>query len=512
MAIPKFIKGWLGGRNSLPISSPMGMRWGKMHKGIDIAIPVGTTIKAPAAGRIVTRKVQKNGAGLYVVLRVESGNEYYNVYFMHLKEASVTVGQEVLAGEQIALSGGDPSDQPNCGNTTGPHLHFEIRKQGTVAVNPIPFLQEKCVLKSTGEILKQETKETPVPPPTPLQSVSEYANKDVTSVTDPNAAERKKKVKKKIVSGAQERLAPGIWQIVKLLMDSSAANRQIFDSSISMQTGPLINFFNKMCQQPLVEFSGDTYGDQYYFMIRKPPYDKEGILKMQELTMINIEDSDIRSTNLSWNIEGIYSWYQMIPFEELAGMNQLNLYMPAIFFPEYAAVWGSKDLTIHNQYVNYYQSGRANTGVDDNKKANGENIIRNAVRDLKYIIESNAYNPFTRKGTITLNGDRRIKRGTLIMMPNGEQFYVDAVSNSYSVGETSVNRSTTLTVSRGMFSKYVNEVKIDGKMISYFNLIDFGKDFDVSKVTSENWKDIVSTWKVNVDVFAFFLKRSQLVM
>ena len=98
------------------------------------------------------------------------------------------------------------------------------------------------------------------------------------------------------------------------------------------------------------------------------------------------------------------------------------------------------------------------------------------------------------------------------MIPNGEQFYFNAVSNSYSVGETSVNRSTTLTVSRGMFSKYVNEVKIDGKMISYFNLIDFGKDFDISKVTSENWKDIVSTWKVNVDVFSFFLKRSQLVV
>lgn len=507
--IPKFIKGWLGGKSSLPISSPMGMREGKMHKGIDVAVPVGTAIQAPHNGRIITRKVQKDGAGLYVVLRIDAeNNEYYNLYFMHLKEASVTVGQDVTAGQQIALSGGDPSDQPNCGNTTGPHLHFEIRKQGTIPVNPLSFLKEKCILTSTGEVIWQG--ETAVAAQT--ASISEYANTDVTAITDFNATERNKKVKKKIVSGAQERLAPGIWQIVKLLMDSSAANRQIFDSSISMQTGPLINFFNKMCQQPLVEFSGDTYGDQYYFMIRKPPYDKEGILKMQELTMISIEDSDIRSTNLSWNTEGIYSWYQMIPFEELAGMNQLNLYVPAIFFPEYAAVWGSKDLTIQNQYVNYYQSGRANTDVDDDKKANGENIVRNAVRDLKYIIESNAYNPFTRKGTITLNGDRRIKRGTLIMMPNGEQFYVDAVSNSYSVGETSVNRSTTLTVSRGMFSKYVNEVKIDGKMISYFNLIDFGKDFDISKVTSENWKNIVSTWKVNVDVFAFFLKRSQLVM
>ena len=232
--IPKFIKGWLGDINSLPISSIMGMRWGRMHKGVDIAVPVGTAIKAPCAGKIVTNKVQRNGAGLYLVLRIDAeNNEYYDLYFMHLKEANVTVGQEVTAGQQIALSGGDPSDQPNAGNTTGPHLHFEIRKQGTVSVNPIPFLQEKCVLKSTGEVLKQETEETPTASePTALQSVSAYSDTDVTAVTDPNATERNKRAKKKIVSGAQERLAPGIWQIVKLLVDSSAANRQIFDSSI----------------------------------------------------------------------------------------------------------------------------------------------------------------------------------------------------------------------------------------------------------------------------------------
>ena len=96
------------------------------------------------------------------------------------------------------------------------------------------------------------------------------------------------------------------------------------------------------------------------------------------------------------------------------------------------------------------------------------------------------------------------------MMPNGEQFYVDAVSNSYSVTGGSVHRSTTLTVSRGMFAPYVNGVKMGGKKISYFNIIDFGENFDISKITSENWKDVISTWKVNIDVFSYFLKRSQI--
>ena len=169
--IPKFIKGWLGGKSSLPISSPMGIRWGKMHNGIDIAVPVGTAIQAPHNGRIITRKVQKDGAGLYIVLRIDvENNEYYNLHFMHLKEANVTVGQEVTAGQQIALSGGDPSDQPNAGNTTGPHLHFEIRKQGTVPVNPLSFLKEKCILTSTGKVLWQG--ETAVADQT--SSISEY--------------------------------------------------------------------------------------------------------------------------------------------------------------------------------------------------------------------------------------------------------------------------------------------------------------------------------------------------
>ena len=187
------------------------------------------------------------------------------------------------------------------------------------------------------------------------------------------------------------------------------------------------------------------------------------------------------------------------------------LYMPAIFFPEYAAIWGSRDFTLQSQYVNFYNSGYWNQTTDAQKKRNGENIIKNAVKDLKYIIESNAYIPFTRSGTITLNGDRRIKRGTIIIMPNNEQFYVDSVSNSISFNNNSVERSTTLNVSRGMFQEYIDGKKVNGELMSYFNIIDFGKDFDVDNITTENWKKAFSSWKVNVNVFAFFLKRSQIL-
>ena len=294
-------------------------------------------------------------------------------------------------------------------------------------------------------------------------------------------------------------------------MDSSVSQRQIFDSSISMQTGPLINFFNKVCQQPLVELSGDTFGDQYYFMVRKPPYDKEGMKKMQSLVSYVIDESEIMSTNIGWSNTGIYSWYQLIPFAEFGGLDQTMLYMPAIFFPEYAAIWGSKQLVIQSQYVNFYMSGYWDQTTDEEKKRNGENIIKNAINDLKYLIESNAYNPFTRSGTIVLNGDRRIKRGTLVIMPNNEQFYVDGVANSFSISGNSVERTTTLTVSRGMFQEFIDGVEVNGDLMSYFNIIDFGEDFNINNITTEEWKKILSKWKVNVNVFAFFLKRSQML-
>lgn len=508
MAIPVFKKGWIGGLTKLTISSPMGMRNGKMHFGVDVAIPVNTKLLAPIGGKIIKVSTQAKGAGLYVKLRYYyEANRYCDLLFMHLHDTSVYMGQTVSEGDLIGYSGGDPSDKPKCGRSTGPHLHFEIRKGG-VAVNPIQFLSEECVLKgriiSTGrnQALLVEN----------MDSSSNYLSTDITSQSDENAIEQDIVTKTTTKVGAVgERLAPGIWQITKLLMDSSVANRQMFDSSISFQTGPLINFFNKVCQQPFAEFTGDTFGDQYYFMIRQLPFDKEGIKRMQDLTSYNIEEDEIISTSIGWTNTGIYSWYQLIPFAEYGGMDQTMLYMPAIFFPEYAAIWGSKDLTIQSQYVNFYMSGYWNQNTDEQKKMNGENIIKNAVKDLKFMIESNAYNPFTRSGQIVLNGDRRIKRGTLVIMPNGEQFYVDSVSNSFSIGENSVERTTTLTVSKGMFMEFVDGVKVNGEVMSYFNLIDFGEEFDVKDVTVETWKKAMSSWKVNVNVFAFFLKRSQIL-
>lgn len=479
-----------------------------MHNGIDIKVPVSSKIYAPISGKIIKISTEINGAGLHLRLRYYyESNHYYDIIFMHLHKTYASRGQIVNAGDLIAYSGGDVTDKPNCGRSTGAHLHFEIRKGG-VAVNPIPFLSETCIFGA----LVYKGRNTTALPENIDDSISNYLNIDITNESDPNSIEQDVVITNPTkIDSVGGRLAPGIWQITKLVMDSSVSRRQVFDSSISMQTGPLINFFNKVCQQYLVEFSGDTFGDQYYFMVRQPPFDQEGIHKMQDLTSYLIEEDEIISTNITWNDAEIYSWYQLIPFADFAGLDQIKLYVPAIFFPEYAAIWGSRDLTVQSQYVNFYMSGYWNQLTDKQKKENGQNIIKNAVRDLKYLIDCNAYNPFTRSGQITLNGDRRIKRGTLIIMPNGEQFYVDSVSNDFSVGENSVERTTTLEVSRGMFMEFIDGVKVNGKNMSYFNLIDFGKDFDINKVTIETWRQSMSSWKVNINVFSFFLKRSQLL-
>ncbi len=96
------------------------------HKGVDFAVPVGTTIIAPADGVVEKVAYQANGAGRYMMIR--HGKEYQTVY-MHLSRSLVKPGQSVKRGQRIALSG-------NTGRSTGAHLHYEFHINGR-PVNPL---------------------------------------------------------------------------------------------------------------------------------------------------------------------------------------------------------------------------------------------------------------------------------------------------------------------------------------------------------------------------------------
>lgn len=111
------------------ISSKQGQRWGKLHKGIDIARPSNRTIKAADNGKIKFAG-WSGGYGNKVVIDHQNG---YETVYAHLSSITVNVGQSVSKGSQIGVMG-------STGNSTGVHLHFEIYKNGNL-VNPLDYIR-----------------------------------------------------------------------------------------------------------------------------------------------------------------------------------------------------------------------------------------------------------------------------------------------------------------------------------------------------------------------------------
>lgn len=107
------------------VTSNFGPRWGRAHRGIDIKVYIGDTIRAAFAGKVRIVKYEGGGYGKYVVIRHHNGLE---TIYGHLSKQLVEEDQVVKAGQPIGLGG-------NTGRSTGSHLHFETRLCG-VALNP----------------------------------------------------------------------------------------------------------------------------------------------------------------------------------------------------------------------------------------------------------------------------------------------------------------------------------------------------------------------------------------
>jgi murein DD-endopeptidase MepM/ murein hydrolase activator NlpD len=122
------------------ISSYFGMRmhpilkYNKMHGGIDIGAPSGTPIHAAASGKVICAAWRSGGSGNTVI--IDHGGGITTLYF-HIKNGGILVkeGQKVAAGDVIAKVG-------STGLSTGPHLHFEVRKNGT-RQNPLDYVTNK---------------------------------------------------------------------------------------------------------------------------------------------------------------------------------------------------------------------------------------------------------------------------------------------------------------------------------------------------------------------------------
>ncbi|MEW1795616.1 MULTISPECIES: M23 family metallopeptidase [Streptomyces] len=122
-----------------------GGMWASKHSGQDFAVDVGTNVKAVHTGTVV--KAGPNGAGdgpAYgnaIVIKHGTGSSAKYSQYAHLSKVKVNVGQKVDKGQSIALSG-------NTGNSSGPHLHFEIRTTPNYgsAINPVNFLRSADVI------------------------------------------------------------------------------------------------------------------------------------------------------------------------------------------------------------------------------------------------------------------------------------------------------------------------------------------------------------------------------
>ena len=116
------------------LTSGFGARWGTLHAGLDIANAVGTPIYAASDGEVIASGPTP-GFGMWVKILAADGTV---TLYGHIDTTMVHTGQRVMAGDQIATMG-------NRGNSTGPHLHFEVHRNGSDKTDPMAWLGERGV-------------------------------------------------------------------------------------------------------------------------------------------------------------------------------------------------------------------------------------------------------------------------------------------------------------------------------------------------------------------------------
>lgn len=117
------------------VTSSYGSRWNTTHYGLDIANTIGTPVVSTSDGEII-ESGPADGFGLWIRVLQDDGT--IGVYG-HINETLVSVGQRVVAGEQIATVG-------NRGYSTGPHLHYEVWQQDGVKLDPAQWLSNRGVV------------------------------------------------------------------------------------------------------------------------------------------------------------------------------------------------------------------------------------------------------------------------------------------------------------------------------------------------------------------------------
>ena len=309
----------------------------------------------------------------------------------------------------------------------------------------------------------------------------------------------------------------GIWQIIKFMIDGNYSQdqinkhnsgsdiglRRIIDNSIGNSKESLFSTITHFCQMPWVEFSGDTYGDQYYFVVKEPPFTKATILDHINNNMFTIEAEDVLQVpSFEFTTGCYYSWYRLESkmFGDELGQNVVLAYLKAIHFKEIAKYFGERPLEVTSNYLPFEPF------IGKGKALKINNMLNQALLDLKFLIDTNVLLPFTRMGKVVIKGDRRIKRGTWVYFKQtNEIFYVEAVSHSAKISGGNCERSTILQLSRGMIYTHLDK---------YFMLVnDNINDDTLNRLNDlsyeEKIKTIYSNWQLNFDIFKFFIEKQQ---
>jgi murein DD-endopeptidase MepM/ murein hydrolase activator NlpD len=107
-----------------PVDGVLTQKYHNRHFGLDLGVPIGTNVKSTMPGKVIHAGWNNEGYGNLVIIE----NGPYQTYYAHLSSIPVKVGDTVNPGQVIGISG-------STGNSTGPHLHYEIRRDG-VPIDP----------------------------------------------------------------------------------------------------------------------------------------------------------------------------------------------------------------------------------------------------------------------------------------------------------------------------------------------------------------------------------------
>lgn len=126
---------WVSPMADAKTTSCFGPRWGTQHKGLDLALPENSPVNAAGAGTVVAEGWVYQGYGISVV--VDHGDGHLT-HYAHLNRTTVAAGDRVRPGDRIGVEG-------NTGDSTGPHLHFEVHRGMWNQLDPGPWMKERGV-------------------------------------------------------------------------------------------------------------------------------------------------------------------------------------------------------------------------------------------------------------------------------------------------------------------------------------------------------------------------------